>query len=187
MDRKYVLRRISLGLLAAAGLWFALPGRAPAAASDSGQAERQHVKQALVRFSDRLNVKDIRALVGQLPDEPKGKEPAGKLHPVITTAEAEYTVAERKEIRDELKALFRQIPPEVQMFFKPLSITVSGGTARVECEYYFKAKTPTRRSKKFVNTRGRITFTLNRDGQAWRVKQVKGFVEGVRRGLGKGK
>ncbi|MCD6170069.1 MAG: hypothetical protein J7J76_05930 [Candidatus Latescibacteria bacterium] len=66
----------------------------------------------------------------------------------MTTAEAEYTVAERKEIRDQLKALFRQIPPEVQLFFKPLSTEVTGSTARVECEYYFKAKTLTERSKK---------------------------------------
>jgi len=75
MDRKYVLRRISLGLLTAAGLWFALPGRAPAVASEAGQAQKHEVKQALVSFRDRLNVKDIRALVGQLPDEPTRKGP----------------------------------------------------------------------------------------------------------------
>ena len=75
MDRKYVLRRISLGLLAAAGLWFALPGRAPAAASEAGQAERQQVKQTLARFRGRFNLKDHLALVGRLPDEPTRKGP----------------------------------------------------------------------------------------------------------------
>jgi len=183
MDRKYVLRRISLGLLAAAGLWFALPGRAPAAAFEAGQAQKQQVKHTLTRFRDRLNVKDIRALVGQLPDEPKPKGFAGKLHHMVTTAEAEYTVAERKAIRDELKALFRQIPPEVQMFFKPLNITVSGGRATVECQYYFKAKTPTQRSKRFVNRRGRITFTMTGHGGVWKVRKVKGVVEEVREGV----
>jgi len=168
-----------LGLLAAAGLWFALPGRAPAAASEAGQAERQQVKQTLARFRGRFNLKDHLALVGRLPDEPVRKGPGGA-YPVVTTAEAEYTVAERKAIRDELKALFRQIPPEVQLFFKPLSITVSGGRARVECEYYFKAKTLTPEAKEYLKTRGTVTVRFKKVGGQWNIEQVKGIIDEVR-------
>ena len=98
----------------------------------------------------------------------------------MTTAEAEYTVAERKEIRDQLKALFRQIPPEVQLFFKPLSITVSGGRARVECEYYFKAKTLTPEAKEYLKTRGTVTVRFKKVGGQWNIEQVKGIIDEVR-------
>jgi len=149
MIRRRALWSVCLAMSLAFGAWSLLLSRAVGAATNPDKAERQQVKQALVRLRDRFNVKDHRALVGQLPDEPVRKGPGGA-YPVVTTAEAEYSVAERKAIRDELKAFFHEIPPEVQMFFKPVSIRVSGGRATVECQYYFKAKTPTRRSKGFV-------------------------------------
>ncbi len=175
MDRKYISRLVCLALLAAVGAGLAVPARA-----EGQPSEKQQVVQALNSFRDRLNVKDIRALVGQLPDEPKPKEPAGKLHPVVTTAEAEYTLAERKEMRDDLKELFREIPPEVQLFFKPVSATVSDGTATVECEYYFKAKTPTPEAKEYLKTKGTVTVRFKKVGEQWNIEQVKGFVDEVK-------
>ncbi|MCD6170553.1 MAG: hypothetical protein J7J76_08410 [Candidatus Latescibacteria bacterium] len=99
MEKRYAFKLICLTPLVAVGLGLVLPGRI-----DAKLSEKQEVEQALASFRDRLNVKDIRALVGQLPDEPVRKGPGGA-YPVVTTAEAEYSVAERKEIRDELKGL----------------------------------------------------------------------------------
>ena len=103
-------------------------------------------------------------------------------HAVTTTAEQDYTEAERREIRKTFLSMFDGLPPDVRIVIELGSIQYHGQTATVTAQWkYDIVGHATRLSRPYKNrSPGSLTLQMLRVGDSWLVTDFRGLVNGLK-------
>jgi hypothetical protein len=103
-------------------------------------------------------------------------------HAVTTTAEQDYTEAERREIRKTFLSMFDGLPPDVRIVIELVSIQYHGQTATVTAQWkYDIVGQATRLSSPYKNrSPGSLTLQMLRVGDDWLVTDFRGLVTGLK-------
>ena len=103
-------------------------------------------------------------------------------HAVTTTAEQDYTEAERREIRKTFLSMFDGLPPDVRIVIELESIQYHGQTATVTAQWkYDIVGHATRLSRPYKNrSPGSLTLRMLRVGDDWLVTDFRGLVDGLK-------
>ena len=103
-------------------------------------------------------------------------------HAVTTTAEQDYTEAERREIRKTFLSMFGGLPPDVRIVIELGSIQYHGQTATVTAQWkYDIVGHATRLSSPYKNrSPGSLTLRMLRVGDDWLVTDFRGLVNGLK-------
>ena len=103
-------------------------------------------------------------------------------HAVTTTAEQDYTEAERREIRKTFLSMFDGLPPDVRIVIELVSIQYHGQTATVTAQWkYDIVGQATRLSRPYKNrSPGSLTLQMLRVGDSWLVSDFRGLVNGLK-------
>lgn len=103
-------------------------------------------------------------------------------HTVTTTAERDYTEAERREIRKTFLSMFDNLPQDVRIVIDLKSIQYGGQTATVTAQWkYDIIGQPTRLSRPYQSrSPGSLTLQMLRVGNDWRVTDFRGLVNGLK-------
>ena len=103
-------------------------------------------------------------------------------HAVTTTAEQDYTEAERREIRKTFLSMFDGLPRDVRIVIEPDSIQYHGQTATVTAQWkYDIVGHVTRLSRPYKNrSPGSLTLQMLRVGDSWLVTDFRGLVNGLK-------
>ena len=103
-------------------------------------------------------------------------------HAVTTTAEQDYTEAERREIRKTFLSMFDGLPPDVRIVIELGSIQYHGQTATVTAQWkYDIVGQATRLSRPYKNrSPGSLTLQMLRVGDDWLVSDFRGLVNGLK-------
>ena len=103
-------------------------------------------------------------------------------HAVTTTAEQDYTEAERREIRKTFLSMFDGLPPDVRIVIDLVSIQYHGQTATVTAQWkYDIVGHATRLSSPYKNrSPGSLTLRMLRVGDDWLVTDFRGLVTGLK-------
>lgn len=103
-------------------------------------------------------------------------------HAVTTTAEQDYTEAERREIRKTFLSMFDGLPPDVRIVIELRSIQYHGQTATVTAQWkYDIVGHATRLSSPYKNrSPGSLTLQMLRVGDSWLVTDFRGLVTGLK-------
>lgn len=103
-------------------------------------------------------------------------------HAVTTTAEQDYTEAERREIRKTFLSMFDGLPPDVRIVIELRSIQYHGQTATVTAQWkYDIVGHATRLSRPYKNrSPGSLTLQMLRVGDDWLVSDFRGLVTGLK-------
>ena len=103
-------------------------------------------------------------------------------HAVTTTAERDYTEAERREIRKTFLSMFDGLPPDVRIVIELVSIQYHGQSATVTAQWkYDIVGHATRLSSPYKNrSPGSLTLQMLRVGDSWLVSDFRGLVTGLK-------
>ena len=103
-------------------------------------------------------------------------------HTVTTTAEQDYTEAERREIRKTFLSMFVDLPPDVRIVIELGSIQYHGQSATVTAQWkYDIVGHATRLSSPYKNrSPGSLTLQMLRVGDSWLVSDFRGLVNGLK-------
>ena len=103
-------------------------------------------------------------------------------HTVTTTAEQDYTEAERREIRKTFLSMFDGLPRDVRIVIELVSIQYHGQTATVTAQWkYDIVGHATRLSSSYKNrSPGSLTLQMLRVGDSWLVSDFRGLVNGLK-------
>ena len=103
-------------------------------------------------------------------------------HAVTTTAEQDYTEAERREIRKTFLSMFVDLPPDVRIVIELGSIQYHGQSATVTAQWkYDIVGHATRLSSPYKNrSPGSLTLQMLRVGDSWLVSDFRGLVNGLK-------
>jgi len=103
-------------------------------------------------------------------------------HTVTTTAEQDYTEAERREIRKTFLSMFDGLPRDVRIVIELVSIQYHGQTATVTAQWkYDIVGHATRLSSPYKNrSPGSLTLQMLRVGDSWLVSDFRGLVNGLK-------
>lgn len=103
-------------------------------------------------------------------------------HAVTTTAEQDYTEAERREIRKTFLSMFDGLPRDVRIVIELGSIQYHGQTATVTAQWkYDIVGTATRLSRPYQDQPpGSLTLQMLRVGDSWLVTDFRGLVNGLK-------
>ena len=103
-------------------------------------------------------------------------------HTVTTTAEQDYTEAERREIRKTFLSMFDGLPRDVRIVIELVSIQYHGQTATVTTQWkYDIVGHATRLSRPYKNrSPGSLTLQMLRVGDSWLVSDFRGLVNGLK-------
>ena len=103
-------------------------------------------------------------------------------HAVTTTAEQDYTEAERREIRKTFLSMFDGLPPDVRIVIELVSIQYHGQTATVTAQWkYDIVGQATRLSSPYKNrSPNSLTLQMLRVGDDWLVTDFRGLVNGLK-------
>ncbi len=103
-------------------------------------------------------------------------------HAVTTTAEQDYTEAERREIRKTFLSMFVGLPQDVRIVIELGSIQYHGQTATVTAQWkYDIVGQATRLSRPYKNrSPGSLTLQMLRVGDSWLVSDFRGLVNGLK-------
>ena len=103
-------------------------------------------------------------------------------HAVTTTAEQDYTEAERREIRKTFLGMFDSLPRDVRIVIEPDSIQYHGQTATVTAQWkYDIVGHATRLSSPYKDqSPGSLTLQMLRVGNDWLVTDFRGLVNGLK-------
>ena len=103
-------------------------------------------------------------------------------HAVTTTAEQDYTEAERREIRKTFLSMFDGLPRDVRIVIELVSIQYHGQTATVTAQWkYDIVGHATRLSSPYKNrSPGSLTLQMLRVGDSWLVSDFRGLVNGLK-------
>lgn len=103
-------------------------------------------------------------------------------HAVTTTAERDYTEAERREIRKTFLSMFENLPQDVRLVIEPKSMQYHGQTATVTAQWkYDIIGQPTQLSRPYQDQPpGTITLQMLKVGEDWRVTDFRGLVNGLK-------
>lgn len=103
-------------------------------------------------------------------------------HAVTTTAERDYTEAERREIRKTFLSMFDGLPPDVRIVIELVSIQYHSQTATVTAQWkYDIVGHATRLSRPYKNrSPGSLTLQMLRVGDSWLVTDFRGLVNGLK-------
>ncbi len=95
----------------------------------------------------------------------------------VSTATAEYSLAERRLLRWDVKYLFRQMPAHVLLRLVPLSIAVAGDKATAEMEYSFGSMGDSPASRVFTERAvAPMTLRLAKTTAGWRIQEMAVFI-----------
>ncbi len=99
----------------------------------------------------------------------------------VSTATAEYSLAERRLLRWDVKYLFKQMPSYVLLHLVPLSIVVEGDGAVAQVEYSFGAQGDSPAARVFTErTVAPMTLKLAKTAAGWRIQEMAVFVSRMR-------
>ena len=103
-------------------------------------------------------------------------------HAVTTTAERDYTEAERREIRKTFLSMFDDLPPDVRIVIELGSIQYQGQSATVTAQWkYDIVGHATRLSSPYKNrSPGSLALQMLRVGDSWLVSDFRGLVNGLK-------
>ncbi len=103
-------------------------------------------------------------------------------HAVTTTAEQDYTEAERREIRKTFLSMFDGLPRDVRIVIELGSIQYHGQSATVTAQWkYDIVGHATRLSRPYKNrSPGSLTLRMLRVGDDWLVTDFRGLVTGLK-------
>ena len=103
-------------------------------------------------------------------------------HAVTTTAEQDYTEAERREIRKTFLSMFDGLPRDVRIVIELVSIQYHGQTATVTAQWkYDIVGQATRLSRPYKSrSPGSLTLRMLRVGDSWLVSDFRGLVNGLK-------
>ena len=103
-------------------------------------------------------------------------------HAVTTTAEQDYTEAERREIRKTFLSMFDGLPRDVRIVIELESIQYHGQTATVTAQWkYDIVGHATRLSSPYKDqSPGSLTLQMLRVGDSWLVTDFRGLVNGLK-------
>ncbi|MCY3679787.1 MAG: hypothetical protein OXH16_00215 [Gemmatimonadetes bacterium] len=103
-------------------------------------------------------------------------------HAVTTTAEQDYTEAERREIRKTFLSMFDGLPRDVRIVIELVSIQYHGQTATVTAQWkYDIVGHATRLSSPYKDqSPGSLTLQMLRVGDSWLVSDFRGLVNGLK-------
>ncbi len=103
-------------------------------------------------------------------------------HAVTTTAEQDYTEAERREIRKTFLSMFDGLPRDVRIVIELVSIQYHGQSATVTAQWkYDIVGHATRLSSPYKNrSPGSLTLQMLRVGDSWLVTDFRGLVNGLK-------
>ena len=103
-------------------------------------------------------------------------------HAVTTTAEQDYTEAERREIRKTFLSMFDGLPRDVRIVIELVSIQYHGQTATVTAQWkYDIVGHATRLSRPYKSrSPGSLTLRMLRVGDSWLVSDFRGLVTGLK-------
>ena len=103
-------------------------------------------------------------------------------HTVTTTAEQDYTEAERREIRKTFLSMFDGLPRDVRIVIELVSIQYHDQTATVTAQWkYDIVGQATRLSSSYKNrSPGSLTLQMLRVGDSWLVSDFRGLVSGLK-------
>ena len=103
-------------------------------------------------------------------------------HTVTTTAEQDYTEAERREIRKTFLSMFDGLPRDVRIVIELVSIQYHGQSATVTAQWkYDIVGHATRLSSPYKSrSPGSLTLQMLRVGDDWLVTDFRGLVNGLK-------
>ncbi|MCY3870768.1 MAG: hypothetical protein OXG87_14545 [Gemmatimonadetes bacterium] len=106
-------------------------------------------------------------------------------HAVTTTAEQDYTEAERREIRKTFLSMFDGLPRDVRIVIELVSIQYHGQSATVTAQWkYDIVGHATRLSRPYKNrSPGSLALQMLRVGDSWLVTDFRGLVNGLKTGV----
>ena len=100
-------------------------------------------------------------------------------HALTTTAEQDYTEAERRALRRNMLDMLGQLPSDVRIVLRPGNIAYRGQTATVETQWvYDVVGTPTRISRPYQDRPGgTVMLQMRRVGDEWLVADFRGLID----------
>ncbi len=103
-------------------------------------------------------------------------------HTITTTAEQDYTEADRRAIRKTFLSMFEGLPRDVRIVIELESVAYHGYTATVTAKWkYDIVGHVTRLSRPYQDrSPGFVSLQMLRVGDAWRVTDFRGLVNGLK-------
>lgn len=160
------------------------PAPSPSVRDSNETVGSAHPRRASKIVAEKDTSQAVAGSVGQA-DVQTRKVRVGRLtrpnRKFVTTSEQDYSVDQRKALREQMKAMFVHIPEDIRVHLIPEQIEITATTATVQAVYYFRPRMGNADAARIPGfAKGEpesIQLRLRRLGDEWRVEDVKTITE----------